>query len=167
MSIAKRLTKLEVILSVFLPFVPLILIWYTNEVRSSISNYVYSDATHVFSMLLSIASAMFIVNGTAYNKKWYNIVLGCSLIGVILTPHLDYPILHYTFATLFFLGSVFVMIFFSSTKQRVYKIAAGMIIVMGLFGHFCTHSYSLLYAEWIGLFPISIHFIGESLNKID
>lgn len=167
MSITKRLTKLEVILSVFLVFVPLILIAFTNEVRSSISNYAYSSAEHVFAMLLSIAAAMFIVNGTAYNKKWYNIVLGCALIGVVLTPHLDYPIWHYSFATLFFIGSVFVMIYFSSAKQREIKIIAGAIVICGLLGHFATNTYSLFYAEWIGLLPIAIHFIGESTQKLD
>lgn len=167
MSIAKRLTKLEVILSVLLVFIPLILILFTNEVRSSISNYAYSSAEHLFAMLLSIASAMFIVNGTAYNKKWYNIVLGCSLIGVIMTPHLDHPLLHYSFAGLFFVGSVFVMIYFSSAQQRAIKITAGTIIILAMLGHFITNFYSLLVAEWIGLLPISIHFIGESLNKLD
>lgn len=167
MSIAKRITKLEVILSTLLVFMPLILFLYTNELRSSISNYAYSSAEHVFSMLMSIAAAMFIVNGTAYNKKWYNIILGCSLIGVILTPHLDYSFLHYSFAGLFFLGSVFVMIFFSSKEQRTTKIIAGSIIVLGLIGHFAANLYTLFFAEWIGLFPIAIHFIGESVEKID
>jgi len=102
MSITKNFAKLEVILATFLLFVPLILIGYTNEVRGSISNYAYSKAPHVFSMLLSIASAMFIYNGAVKSKQWFNIILGCALIGVILTPHLDYPIWHYSFATLFF-----------------------------------------------------------------
>lgn len=163
----KRITKLEVILSVLLVFMPLILIAFTNEVRTSISNYAYSSAEHVFAMLLSIAASMFIVNGTAHRQKWYNILLGCTLIGVIMTPHLDYSLLHYTFAGLFFLGSVFVMIYFSSAKQRLIKIIAGTIILIGLCGHFTTNIYSLFYAEWIGLFPIAIHFIGESTQKLD
>ena len=167
MSLTKRLTKLEVILSTILVFIPLILIAVTHQVRPSISNYVYSSASHIFAALLSIAAALFIVNGTAYNKKWYNIVLGCALIGVVATPHLDYPIWHYAFASLFFLGSVFVMIFFSSAKQREIKIVAGAIIILGLLGHFATNTYSLFYAEWIGLMPIAIHFIGESINKLD
>lgn len=163
----KRITKLEVILSILLVFMPLILIAFTNEVRSSISNYAYSSAEHVFAMLLSIAASMFIVNGTAHRKKWYNIVLGATLIGVIMTPHLDHSLLHYTFAGLFFVGSVFVMIYFSSAKQRLIKTIAGSIIVVALSGHFIFNLYSLFFAEWIGLMPIAIHFIGESINKLD
>lgn len=163
----KRLTKLEVILSTLLFFIPLILVVFTQEVRSSISDYAYSNLSYLFVSLLSVAGTMFIFNGTAYNSRWYNIVLGCSLIGVVLTPHLHVPVLHYVFASIFFLGSIFCMIFFSSASQRNLKLVAGAIIVFGLIGHFWFNWYSLFWAEWIGILPICIHYIGESLGKID
>lgn len=163
----KRLTKLEIILSTLLFFIPLILIVCTGEIRTSISNYAYSNLSYLFATLLSIAATMFIFNGTAYNSRWYNIILGCSLIGVALTPHQNLPVLHYFFASLFFLGSVFCMIFFSSKSQRNLKLIAGAIIIIGLIGHFWFKWYSLFWAEWIGILPICIHYIGESLGKID
>jgi hypothetical protein len=163
----KRLTKLEVILATLLFFIPLILIICTGEIRSSISDYAYSNLNFLFATLLSIAGTMFIFNGSAYNLRWYNIILGCSLIGVALTPHLHLPILHYFFAAIFFLGSVFSMIFFSSREQRKIKLIAGAIITIGLAGHFVFNYYSLFWAEWIGIMPICIHYIGESLGKID
>ena len=97
----KRLTKLEIILSTLLLFIPLILILATGEIRPSISNYAYSNLNYLFATLLTLAGTMFIFNGSAYNSRWYNIVLGCSLIGVVLTPHLHLPILHYVFASIF------------------------------------------------------------------
>lgn len=163
----KRLTKLEVILATLLLFIPLILILSTGEIRPSISDYAYSNLNYLFATLLSIAGTMFIFNGSAYNSRWYNIVLGCSLIGVVLTPHLHLPILHYLFAIIFFIGSVFCMIFFSSKKQRIMKLIAGAIITIGLIGHFAFNYYSLFWAEWIGILPICVHYIGESLGKID
>lgn len=163
----KRLTKLEVILSTLLFFIPLILATCTGEIRESISNYAYSDFNFLFASLLSIAGTMFIFNGTAYNSRWYNIALGCSLIGVVMTPHLDAPILHYLFASIFFLGSIFCMIFFSSASQRGLKLFAGTIIILGLLGHFALNLYSLFWAEWIGILPICIHYTGETLGKID
>lgn len=166
MTLKKRITNLYTVKAVMLLFMPLILIVASNEVRESISDYVYSDSIAVFVMLLTIASTLFINNGIT-EKKWYNIVLGASLTGVALTPHLDYAFLHYMFAIIFFLGSVFVMIFYSSEKQRIYKIIAGAIVVLAMLGTFLFDWYSLLIAEWIGLVPICIHFIGEALHKLD
>lgn len=163
----KRIIKLEIILATLLLFIPLILIIATGELRSSISNYAYSEMNYLFATLLTIAGTMFIFNGTAYNSRWYNIILGCSLIGVGLTPHLDYSIIHYTFASLFFLGSVAVMIGFSSAKQRPLKAYLGSMIILGMIGHFAFNLYSLLWAEWIGILPICIHYMGESTGKLD
>ena len=163
----KRLTKLHVILAIILLFTPLVLILATGEVRSSISNYAYSSMNHLFATLLTIAGTMFIFNGTAYNTRWYNIVLGLSLIGVALTPHYDFPILHYTFAVIFFLGSVVVMIVFSSKEQKPLKVYFGSLIIIGLLGHFWCNFYSLFWAEWIGMLPITIHYLGESTGKLD
>lgn len=163
----KRLTKLHVILAIILLFIPLILIATTGEVRSSISNYAYSSMNHLFAALLTIAGTMFIFNGTAYNSRWYNIALGISLIGVALTPHYDFPILHYSFASLFFLGSVAVMVLFSSKEQLRLKIYFSSLIMIGLMGHFLFKFYSLFWAEWIGILPICIHYLGESTGKLD
>lgn len=165
-KIASRFRKLEVILATLLLMLPLILILVSGEVRPSISDYAYSDVENLFSGLLWASGLMFIYNGFL-KKKWYNIVLGVSLIGVSLTPHLNYPIIHYLFAIIFFLGSIFIMIFFSSKEQRKYKVMAGLLIFNALLAHFIFSAYSLLVAEWIGIVPICVHFIGESLNKID
>ena len=163
----KRITKLDIILSVLLLFVPLILIVLNGEVRTSISDYAYSKYNYVFVMLLTIAGMMFIFNGSSYKEKWYNIVLGLSLMGVAITPHKDFSTLHYIFASMFFLGSVATMVIYSSSKQRWFKMIAGFIVILVLLIHFIFKSYTLFYAEWIGILPITIHFIGETTGKID
>ena len=163
----KRITKLDVILSTLLLFVPLILILVNGEVRPSISDYAYSRYNYIYVMLLTIAGMMFIFNGSSYKDKWYNVLLGLSLIGVAITPHKDFSILHYIMATLFFAGSIFTMVWYSSVKQRWFKIVAGVLIIMFMLLHFTFKTYSLFYAEWLGIVPITLHFIGESLNKID
>lgn len=163
----KRLTKLEIILSTLLLFIPLILILATGEIRPSISNYAYSNLNYLFATLLTIAGTMFIFNGTAYNTRWYNIALGLSLIGIALTPHYDFPILHYTFAAIFFLGSMAVMVLFSSKEQLRLKIYFSAIVFLALLGHFIFKTYSLFWAEWIGMLPITIHYLGESTGKLD
>lgn len=166
MSLKKRLTNLYVIKAILLLFLPLMLIVISGETRESISDYAYSDYNMFFVMLLTIAGTLFINNGVTSNK-FYNSLLGLSLFGIALIPHLDYPILHYSFAFIFFGGSIFIMIYFSSKKQRIYKIIASVIILIALVGVYLFKWYSLLIAEWIGLVPLCLHFVGESLNKID
>ncbi|WP_146191805.1 DUF7103 family protein [Algibacter marinivivus] len=166
-ELRKRLMTLEISLSILLILTPAILIWLDGSIRSSISNYAYSDRSEWFVFLITLAASMFIYNGTAWKTKWYNIILGITLVGVVLTPHLEFEIIHLIFAILFFAGSVFVMIYFSSKKQRLAKIICGVFILFGIASYYLFEWYSLFWAEWIGMLPICVHFIGESLGKID
>ena len=101
MSLKSRITILYITKAIFLLFMPLILIVVSGTARLSISDYAYSDYNYVYVMLLTIAGTLFINNGIT-SSKLYNSILGLSLLGVALTPHLDYPILHYFFTGLFF-----------------------------------------------------------------
>lgn len=148
-------------------FIPLILIIVNQEVRPSISNYAYSHYNYWFFSLISLSGFLFVVNGWLDKARRYNILLGFALIGVALTPHKDLPVTHYICAGGFFLGSVYVMIAFSSAKQRFYKIIAGIVIVTALLLSIITKEISLFIAEWIGMIPISIHYVLEAQNKID
>ncbi len=168
--------KLNIITIVILCFVFPILILTTWEVRPSISNYAYSEYNHFFVMLLTFAGSVFIFNGTQddkhqigkykANSKWYNIVTGLSLIGVAITPHLDYPILHFSCAGLFFLSGAVNMVLFSSTKQRWFKSLGASVIIISLLGSF-VFNYSLAIAEQIALLPIALNLLGEITNKVD
>ncbi len=163
----QRFQKFNAFWGSFFFLIPIILILATQEVRPSISNYAYSQYSYFFVSLISLSGFTFIVNGWLDETRFYNIILGASLVGVSLTPHLDFPIIHYSCAGLFFLGSVYVMIAFSSAKQRWYKIIAGIIIVATLLVSLTTEITSLLIAEWIAMLPISIHYVGEAIGKID
>lgn len=91
----KDIMKLEISLAILLMFVPIILRLFDGSWRDSISNYAYSEYDYVFAMLLTLAGALFIYNGLGFKRHWYNVGLGFSLIGVVLTPHLNYPLIHY------------------------------------------------------------------------
>ena len=162
----QRLTKIHTILPLILFVMPLLLELFSWEIRESISDYAYSHSSNLLAGLLFSSALMYMYDGVI-KDKWYNLVLGISLIGIALTPHKDYPVLHYTSAALFYIGNLVVMIVFSSTKQRVYKITAGIFTLFGLSGYFVFNIYSLLVAEWIGLIPSCLHFIGETNGKID
>jgi hypothetical protein len=147
-------------------FLPLILILIDGGVRPSISDYYYMDSNHWFVSLLTIASMIFANSGVVDNKKSYNIVLGVLLWVVAVTPYRTISIMHTLSAGIFFFGSVYVMIRYSNKAQRKYMWMIGSLIIFGMLGHFLFKLYSLFWAEWIGLLPISVHFIGESLGKI-
>ena len=162
-----RLKKLELIKAIVLFFLPIILIIVNKEMRPSISDYAYSVHNGVFYTLMSLSGTLYIYNGVINRSKWYNIVLGLALIGIGLTPHLDYPFWHYLFACVYFTGSIIVIPIFTSNKQRKLKLILSLLITISLLGFVVFDWYSLFIAEWLALTVICFHFIGESIGKFD
>ncbi|NVO12345.1 MAG: DUF998 domain-containing protein [Bacteroidales bacterium] len=168
----------ERFIAAFCVLIPLIL-WLNDgginhPFRSSISQYVYMAHSYVFGMLLSIAAMLFIFNGAVYFKnvnllnisvhgQWYNVVLGLSLIGVICFPCDQYPIPHYTFAIIFFVGNALVTGIFYKDQYKVFSIILAVLTVIAL--PFALLGYiSILAGEWISLTVIAIHFILNTIN---
>jgi hypothetical protein len=165
-SILDRFYKLQIGKAAVLLLIPLVLNLKSGEWLSSISAYYYSNARDEFVILLTLAGLLY-ANDGILKSKWWNISIGASLIGVAYFPHLDYSFLHYLFAGYFFLGTSFSMIFFSSKKQRNYKILVTVFILLFMALHFFFNVFSLLVAEWLCMIPMALHFIGESTGKID
>ena len=140
--------------------------------RSSISDYVYMPASHIFGMMLCIAAMLFIFNGAVYFKnqshlklkragKWYNVILGLSLLGVILLPYKENKIPHYFFAVIFFLGNAAVIGFFHKKKDRIPGVALAILTVVFL--AICVIGLiPVFWGEWLSLTVIGIHFILEA-----
>jgi hypothetical protein len=85
------------------------------ESKGSISAYVNMNGPHVFGMTLAIGAMLFMASGvvfwvkkTSFDEGFWrsplNLLLGIMLLGVIIFPHDDTPIIHYIFAGLFFAG---------------------------------------------------------------
>lgn len=160
--------ELERILAAVCIFIPLILLIFDNwTCRESISAYADMYNNHVYVYLLTIAGMMFVVNGTINNKKWYNIVLGISLMGVALFHWEDFKWIHIVFAGIFFLGSVIVISYYTSIKQKWIACGIAVVIVLSLIAHFWFHWFSLFVAEWIALAIIGVHYILESYKILD
>lgn len=179
--------KLERIIAAILILIPLILAWADNwNFRDSISNYVYMSNSYIFGLLLTMAAMLFIFNGVVYieakeiretkkHGRWYNIVLGIALLGVILLPHKENHILHYFFAIVFFVGSALVIALFNDKKHRKISIFIAVLSLLSLFIYFIkayfftipgTEWFTLYWAEWISLTVISIHYILESRGTL-
>lgn len=155
---------LEISIAILLNFVPLILFWCDGSWRSSISDYAYSRISYIFCLLLTLAGSTFFFNGFFFKRHWYNIILGAALFGVVLTPHNEFKVLHYVFASVFFFGSVLAIQLSSNKHFRTSKTILSAIISLALLAHFALGWYSLLVAEWVAILPISVHFISKSIN---
>ena len=158
-----RLATLERTLGLVCIFIPFILILFDGlHIRNSISAYYSMSRDQVFYFSLSVAAMLFIVNGVVKEKHIYNTILGIMLSGVILFNCDAVPIVHFSCASVFFGGNGFVILFFSSKKERSFKIIFTAIIVVAMLGCFLFHWFSLFWAEWISLAIIAIHYFIEA-----
>ena len=144
--------------------------------RYSISDYVYSSNSYLFGMLLCIGAMLFIFNGAVYYKsqhtlqlsrkgKWYNVILGVSLLGIICTSHRDAELLHYIFAILFFFGNAVVIGLFYNKNDKKKSIFMSLLTILFLSLSIFIDSITLLWSEWLSLTVIGIHLILESRAK--
>jgi hypothetical membrane protein len=144
--------------------------------RESISDYVYSTTGYLFGMLLCVAAMLFLFNGVLYFKnqdtltlssrgKWYNVILGLALLGVVCTPHRNATIPHYFFAAIFFLGNAVIIGIFHTSKERIKSIVMAILTVVLIGLSFFIDSITLLWSEWLSLSVIGIHLILESRSK--
>jgi len=188
----ERLAQLEVFIAIICILMPLFLRWADgrSSFRDSISNYVYMENAHVFGFFITAAALMFIYNGVLYFEKekrmetlsavsyspielptgkYYNIVLGLGLLGVLFFPHENenFKVIHYIFAGVFFAGSIIVMAFLSEKKHRKTGIFLATCAAIALLLYFINETWiNLFWAEWIALIAIGIHYIIESQSSI-
>ena len=154
-----------------------------NTIRGSISSYVDMKNSYIYGLLLGIASMLFIFNGALYFKttpkplmnykknrgKWYNIILGIALMGVVLFPYNGkLSFLHYFFTIVFFGGSAVVMFLFQNPKHIYISRILAIVSMFGL--GFCVLGgnsiINLFWAEWISLFLIGLYYILESKDIV-
>ena len=166
MNPLKYFTRIKVIQALAFLLIPVILMLVNGGILKSISAYAnYIPMT--FALTLSLAGALFMYDGFVERSRWYNMLLALGLFGIVLFNHLSFPVIHYIFASAFFLGSLFCMIYFSSKKERWFKVIFSIFVLFGMLGCFAFNWYSIFWAEWIGMVPISTHFILEATGKID
>lgn len=154
-----------------------------NTVRGSISAYVDMDNSYVFGFLLGVAATLFIFNGALYFKatpepdmhykknsgKWYNIILGLALMGVVLFPYNGkLYILHYFFAIVFFAGSAVVIFLFQNPKHIFITRILAVVSMFGL--GLCVFNsksfFNLFWAETFSLIVIGLYYILESKDIV-
>lgn len=182
-------SKLERILAVVCMGIPALLVWSDGgNIRCSISDYVSMTHSHLFGLLLGIAAMLFIVNGAIYINKenirhekkqgrWYNIVLGTALLGVVVFPCTipDVATLHIVSAGIFFGGSALVIALFNDKEHKVISRVIAALSIVSFVVYFLNckllnlpqlNWFTLFWAEWISMAVIGIHYILESLGEL-
>ncbi len=117
----KIIIVLECILTIICLSTPFILIFINDEIRDSISSYAYSKYNSYYYILLSFCVISFIINGVLFKNKT-DYILSLLLIGIILTPHKEYQILHNIIAFLFFIINCFNLVYNVKTYKFLNKI---------------------------------------------
>jgi hypothetical protein len=149
--------------------------------RSSISDYARMPNSYVYGMLLCMAAMLFIYNGAVYfqrtkkglqginqHGKWYNVVLGVSLLLVIIFPTDKYETVHYVFSIIFFGGNAAVTAIFYCRKYRSIRILLAILTVVSFALFFAKILIpTIFWAEWLSLTVVSIHFILEAKTASD
>ena len=143
--------------------IPAFLIVFDNlRVRDNISAYYDKQWNQVYYFSLTVACMLFVVNGVVKRKRAYDTILGAMLAGVILFNSHDASLIHTACATVFFLGNGVVILFFSSRKEKRFKLIMATVILVALLGHFAFHWYSLFWAEWMSLAIVTLHYFIEA-----
>jgi hypothetical protein len=157
-------------LVIYLQTLPLTLFLLNGCVlEKSVSEYV-NVTPLAFGVLFTIASLTIFVDGYVERKRWYNMVTGGALFMVTVLMNSKFPITHYSFAGVFFVTPVVVMVYdiikSSDIKERMLLTGMLVLITFGMLGHFIGHWYSLFFAECIGMIPVSVViYRGIRLNK--
>lgn len=187
----KTFLIVELFIAITCIFIPVILFLVNGKLLSSISAYVNMNYPHIFGILLTMASMMFLFNGALYFKaendvqmpsdpvratdialnvynkkeksKWYNLVLGIALLGVAFVPYDKIVWLHYFFAGLFFVGSAIIIFLIHDPRDRmINRIMAVASVIALIIPFFIEYYAALFWAETFALVIIGIHYILES-----
>ncbi len=162
----RQFAELERVLAAILVLTPALL-WLVDDgpdrVRDSVSAYHDVSRPEAFYFPLTVAAMLFVVNGVLKDGHAYNWVLGVLLSVLIVFDHDGGSRwAHYIGAIGFFGGNVLAMIWFSTNKARALKVALAGSIVVSLALWVLTDWFTLLWAEWVSLAIVALHYILDS-----
>tara|TARA_R110000796_G_scaffold248124_2_gene374571 strand:- start:18202 stop:18702 length:501 start_codon:yes stop_codon:yes gene_type:complete len=157
---------LELIIAIILFSIPILLPSFYGGFLDSLSEYAHTDVGYLYGILLSLCGFLIIYDGASNNKRrWYNILIGLSLLGVVLFPVNFFLITHDLFAILFFIGNAFIVTYYSLLLSKNKKLIFSLVILITLM-LLITGVFTLFIAEAIGLISMSYFmYVRHSLKK--
>lgn len=115
---------------------------------------------------MGIIASLMTLDGLIYKTRYYNILIGLSMIGVISFPVNEFRYIHNSFAGIFFIGNAYIVTYYSKLLIRSKKVLFSIIILTTLllliFGKI-----NIYVAELIGMWSMSYFmYIRYSLLEL-
>ena len=151
-------------MSFLLALFPFYMVLIDGNIRTSISDYAYSEYNFFYIFFITMIGSIFFYDGYLYKKRYYNIILGVSLWGISLTPYKQYEILHFIFSFIFFIGSVFFILLKIKSKYIYIRIFLSVILLLSILLYKPFNLITLFWAECIGILPILLNYILELIS---
>ena len=151
-------------MSFLLALFPFYMVLIDGCIRTSISDYAYSEYNFFYIFFITMIGSIFFYDGYLYKKRYYNIILGISLWGISITPYKQYEILHFIFSFIFFIGSVFFILLKIKSKYIYIRIFLSVILLLSILLYKPLNLITLFWAECIGILPILLNYILELIS---
>ncbi len=163
-----RFATVERALAVLCISIPLWLVLFDEEqdaIRGSISSYYDMTPPQAYYFPLTVAAMLFLFNGIVKTRRFYNVVLGLCLSGVVLF-NMDgaTAVPHYVFAIGFFGLNAIVILWFSSDVSVTLRNALAVVLLAALVAWIFVDAFTTFWAETVSLVAIAVHFVLDSIG---
>lgn len=148
--------------------IPLWLVLFDEEqdsIRGSISSYFDMTPPQAYYFPLTVAAMLFVFNGIVKTRRFYNVVLGVCLSGVVLFNMDGATALpHYVFAVGFFGLNAIVILWFSNDVSVTLRNLLIVVLLAALVAWVFIDAFTTFWAETVSLVAIAAHFVLDSIG---
>ena len=163
-----RFATVERALAVLCITIPLWMVLFDEEqdtIRGSISSYYDMTPPQAYYYPLTVAAMLFMFNGIVKTRRFYNVVLGVCLSGVVLFNMDGATALpHYIFAVGFFGLNAIVILWFSNDVSVGFRNALIVVLLAALLAWIFIDAFTTFWAETVSLVAIAAHFVLDSIG---
>jgi hypothetical protein len=163
-----RFATVERALAVLCITIPLWLVLFDEEqdaIRGSVSSYYDMTPPQAYYFPLTVAAMLFMFNGIVKTRRFYNVVLGVCLSGVVLF-NMDgaTAVPHYMFAVGFFGLNAIVILWFSNDVSVTLRNVLIVVLLAALLAWIFIDAFTTFWAETVSLIAIAAHFVLDSIG---
>jgi hypothetical protein len=163
-----RFATVERALAVLCITIPLWLVLFDEEqdaIRGSVSSYYDMTPPQAYYFPLTVAAMLFMFNGIVKTRRFYNVVLGVCLSGVVLF-NMDgaTAVPHYMFAVGFFGLNAIVILWFSNDVSVTLRNVLIVVLLAALLAWIFIDAFTTFWAETVSLIAIATHFVLDSIG---
>ena len=136
-----------------------------DSIRGSVSAYFDMTPPQAYYFPLTVAAMLFLFNGIVKSRRFYNVVLGLCLSGVVLF-NLEgaTAVPHYVFAVGFFGLNAIVILWFSNDVSVALRNALIAVLVAAVLAWIFIDAFTTFWAETVSLIAIAAHFVLDSIG---